>query len=72
MILMKGNLISWLVQASFIAERTISRLWQKIIRKSEQFLKFTAKFHCLIKNEGLSSEQTYNCDKTGLSYKMLP
>lgn len=33
---------------------------------------FTIKFHELIEKEGLTGEQIYNCDETGLNYRMLP
>uniref|UniRef100_K7FY89 HTH CENPB-type domain-containing protein n=1 Tax=Pelodiscus sinensis TaxID=13735 RepID=K7FY89_PELSI len=44
--------------------------WKK--RYGLRQLSICANFHCLIENEGLSSEQIYNCDETSLNYKMMP
>ena len=34
--------------------------------------KFKVKFHSHIEEEGLTGEQIYNCDETGLNFRMLP
>uniref|UniRef100_K7F4N8 HTH CENPB-type domain-containing protein n=1 Tax=Pelodiscus sinensis TaxID=13735 RepID=K7F4N8_PELSI len=52
--------------------RQLSICGEKLSANQEGFLKFKGKFHCLIDNEGLSGEQIYNCDETGLNYKLLP
>uniref|UniRef100_K7GGY3 HTH CENPB-type domain-containing protein n=1 Tax=Pelodiscus sinensis TaxID=13735 RepID=K7GGY3_PELSI len=59
-----GWLDHWLRQLSICGE--------KLSANQEGFLKFKTNFHCLIENEGLSCEQIYNCNETGLNYKMLP
>uniref|UniRef100_K7F690 HTH CENPB-type domain-containing protein n=1 Tax=Pelodiscus sinensis TaxID=13735 RepID=K7F690_PELSI len=59
-----GWLDHWLRQLSICGE--------KLSANPEGFLKFKAKFHCLIDNEGLSGEQIFNCEETDLNYKMLP
>uniref|UniRef100_K7FE06 HTH CENPB-type domain-containing protein n=1 Tax=Pelodiscus sinensis TaxID=13735 RepID=K7FE06_PELSI len=57
---------------------TLDRWKKKIRAKAAQYMwrknigKFKANFHCLINNEGLSGEKIYNCQETGLIYKMLP
>uniref|UniRef100_K7G5J3 Jerky protein homolog-like n=1 Tax=Pelodiscus sinensis TaxID=13735 RepID=K7G5J3_PELSI len=53
-------------------KKKLSICGEKLSANQEGFLKFKANFHCLIENEGLSCEQIYNCDETGLNYKMLP
>jgi hypothetical protein len=76
---MKGNLISRLVSVGFIAGgwgrygvRQLNICGEKLSENLQEVLKFKAKFRCLIDNEGLSDKHIYNCDETGLNYKMLP
>lgn len=38
----------------------------------EEVAAFVAKLDKIIESENLSSQQIYNCDETGLNYKMLP
>lgn len=40
--------------------------------KRENLMKFKRQFHEMIDKEGLSGDQIYNCDETGLYYRMLP
>jgi hypothetical protein len=51
--------------------RRLNICGKKLSANLEEFLKFKAKFHCLNSYEGLSDEKIYNCNETGLNYKML-
>lgn len=45
---------------------------EKLSADSEIVAKFCEKFQNIIQQENLTLDQVYNCDETGLNYKMLP
>lgn len=40
--------------------------------QKEELQKFKLKFHAIMQTRGLTAEQVYNCDETGLNFRMLP
>uniref|UniRef100_K7G469 HTH CENPB-type domain-containing protein n=1 Tax=Pelodiscus sinensis TaxID=13735 RepID=K7G469_PELSI len=64
--------VGWLDRWKKYRLRQLSICGEKLSANREGFLKFKANCHCLTENEGLSGEQIYNYDETGLNYKMLP
>jgi transposase-like protein len=51
--------------------RQLNICGEKLSADSESPFKFREQFKSFMKNEGLSYEQLYNCDETGLNFKML-
>lgn len=45
---------------------------EKLSANNEDVAPFKEKLQKLIEDEQLSAQQLYNCDETGLNYKMLP
>jgi hypothetical protein len=45
---------------------------EKLSACTKEIATFTTKLAKIIEEEDFSSDQMYNCDETGLNYKMLP
>lgn len=45
---------------------------EKLSADTEDADVFRTDIHCLIKRENLTDDQIYNCDETGLNFKILP
>lgn len=52
--------------------RQLEMCGEKLSADSEAAVQFCDKFQRLIKSENLTPDQLYNCDETGLNFKMLP
>lgn len=52
--------------------RQLTVCGEKLSAKNEDVMAFKEKFHKLIEKEKLSGDQIYNCDESGLNYRMLP
>lgn len=52
--------------------RQLSVCGEKLSGNDESVLKFKDSFHKFIESEGLTGDQIYNCDETGLNFRMLP
>uniref|UniRef100_A0A1B6GQ91 HTH CENPB-type domain-containing protein n=2 Tax=Cuerna arida TaxID=1464854 RepID=A0A1B6GQ91_9HEMI len=52
--------------------KQLSICGEKLSANPNSESEFKVKFQAYIEEEGLSGEQIYNCDETGLSFRMLP
>lgn len=52
--------------------RQLSICGEKLSSNFEGMAAFKKKFHALIELESLTGDQIFNCDETGLNYKLLP
>jgi hypothetical protein len=52
--------------------RQLNITGEKLSACTEEIATFTTKLAKIIEEEDLNSDQMYNCDETGLNYKMLP
>lgn len=52
--------------------KQLSICGEKLSADSDNVSDFKVKFHDFIEKEGLSGDQIYNCDETGLNFRMLP
>lgn len=52
--------------------KQLSICGERLSANSNSECEFKLKFQALIEEEGLSGEQIYNCDETGLNFRMLP
>lgn len=52
--------------------RQIEMCGEKLSANSEAVIQFREKIKKIVEEENLSLDQLYNCDETGLNYKMLP